>query len=137
MSSTFTGKEKSSLRAVVDLLDEHSLIPKMFEPHIRSARAKLESQNELTASDAAGLCAAAWEFLKKADVESMPCELRDVIESAWKKLLEAQHDQPVLVFSDDGWYVCVNGSIACGPFETEDRARFFWSNRPWPMTCSN
>jgi hypothetical protein len=135
----FTGNEKSSLRAIVDLLDKNSLIHKTFEPHIRAARAKLESQNDLTASDAAGLCAAAWEFLKVADVESIPRELRKVVESAWKKLLEAQHDQPVLVFSDDGdeddgWHVCLNGSIVCGPFETEDRALFFWSIRPCPLS---
>lgn len=134
MNDLFTAREATSLRCIVDVLDKHDRIPKTFEPHIRTARAKLATATpDFTAEDAAGLCAAAWEYLQVANVEDWPSELRDVVESAWRKLLEVQRDEPVFVCDDEGWKVCFNGSIEYGPFETEDRARFFWSIKPCPL----
>lgn len=133
-SKLFTENEAVSLRCVVDVLEKNGSIPRAFEPHVREARAKLNSDDpDLTASDAAGLCVATCEYLKTVPIESLPREVQVVFKSAYRKLISVQRDRPVFVGKEDGWHICVNGLVTGEPFESEERARFFWSIRPWPL----
>lgn len=130
----FTKSEAASLLSVVEVLKKHDRLPSRFASHIESAVAKLATPDpSLDAADAAGLCAATHEYLKATKSGSMPSQLRDIFASVWKKLIEVQRDKPVFFVDNDGWKICVNGTIEHGPFESEDRARFFWSIRSCPL----
>jgi hypothetical protein len=131
---TFTEKEAVSLRCIVDVLEKHGAVPQTFKSQVKDARARLDLDDpQLTASHAAALCAATHKYLKSVPIETLPPEVQVVFASAYEKLIGIQKDEPVFVNVGDGWGICVNGSIARESFETEERARFYWSIRPWPL----
>ena len=135
-----TKTEATTVRAIVDVADEFKIVPPAFAGVVADARRKLDGIREdadvdVTVTEAAGLLATTWAYLERSNVSLMPSTIADAINGVWMKLQLAQRDRPVVVYFENGdggagWYIMVNGSIDHGPFETEDRAMFFWECKP-------
>lgn len=139
-----TAIEASTMRCIVDVAEDFNVVPQPFEPHVTSARAKLDDVFEgdvaFTAAEASAMLATTWAYMKRANMDEMPCNLRDAIACYWAKLRKVQRGKPVAVFvreeisiGGEGWYLIINGEVLHGPFDSEERALFFWEVKPCPL----
>lgn len=129
-----------TLRSIVDLAGEHKFVPPPFVSHVAAVRQRIDglqddAEVEVTPAEAAGLLTTTWEYVQRSNTAGLPREIADSINTVWMKLRLVQRDHPIFVYNKDGyagdgWYIVRNGWMEYGPFDSEDRAKFFWECRP-------